>query len=250
MNLEALLRSHAAWERISYARLAAPHGAGAARNLALRMIRGEYVAFLDPDNRYAPDHLERAVEAIARTGATASLAGSRLAIERTDGAASGAEQVGEIADYGGAESDVALLEIAHAVPLDALVLYRGLFDRVGTFNDAVPLLDDWDFTLRLARAVRFAPAGSTSVTVTARLGLFAQRLGGALPHYAAVLDALYAAHPVESHAAERRARHRVDVANAVGAAHDWLREPHGVAAFMSVLAGRSPAVAGAIRQPA
>jgi glycosyltransferase involved in cell wall biosynthesis len=250
MNLEALLRSHAAWERISYARLAAPHGAGAARNLALRMIRGEYVAFLDPDNRYAPDHLERAVEAIARTGATASLAGSRLAIERTDGAASGAEQVGEIADYGGAESDVALLEIAHAVPLDALVLYRGLFDRVGTFNAAVPLLDDWDFTLRLARAVRFAPTGSISVTVSARLGLFAQRLGAALPHYLAVLDALYAAHPVESHAAERRALHRVDVANAFGAAHDWLREPHGVAAFMSVLAGRSPAVAGAIRQPA
>ncbi len=249
MNLEALLRSHAAWERIAYARLATPHSPGAARNLALRMIRGEYVAFLDPDNRYAADHLERAVEAIARTGAMASLAGSCLAVERTDGTASNAEQVGEVAAFGGAESDLALLEIAHAVPLDAVVLYRGLFDRIGTFNDAVPLLDDWDFTLRLARAVRFAPTGSTSVTVTARLGLFAQRLGAALPHYLAVLDALYAAHPVEGHAAERRARHRADVANALAAAPDWLREAHGVEAFMSVLAGRSPAPTE-IRRPA
>ena len=249
MNLEALLRSHPAWERISYARLATPQNPGAARNLALRMIRGEYVAFLDPDNRYEADHLERAVEAIARSGATASLAGSRLAVERTDGTAGNAEQVGEIAEFGGAERDLAMLEIAHAVPLDVLVLYRGLFDRIGTFNDAVPLLDDWDFTLRLARAVRFAPAGSTSVIVAARLGLFAQRLGAALPHYAAVLDALYAAHPVEGHAAEQRVRHRTGVASALAAAPDWLREPHGVAAFMSVLSGRSP-VPDAIQQPA
>ena len=87
----------------------------------------------------------------------ASLASARLVIERSNGAASTSELLGESAPFGGEESDVARLEVAHAVPLDALVFYRGLLDRIGSFNDTVPLLDDWDFTLRLARAARFAP---------------------------------------------------------------------------------------------
>ncbi|HEY0393623.1 MAG TPA: glycosyltransferase family 2 protein, partial [Candidatus Elarobacter sp.] len=74
---ESLLAAHPAHERMSYVRLPAAHTTGAARNLALRMIRGEYVAFLDADNRFAPDHLERAVDAILRSGAEVSIASSR-----------------------------------------------------------------------------------------------------------------------------------------------------------------------------
>jgi len=239
--VDALVRAHPAWERVSYARLPVQHTAGAARNLGLRMIRGEYVAFLDPDNRFTPEHLQRAVDAIARTGAMASLAQARLVLEPALGSAIIPEPLGVVEPLGGSEDDVSRLEIAQTVALDAVVLYRGLFDTIGAFNDTVPSLDDWDFTLRLARAVRFAPAGAITVDVVARLGLTAQRLGGALPNYLAVLDALYAAHPGDARVADERARHRAAVAGALGAAADWLREPHGLAAFMEALAGRRPA---------
>ncbi len=238
--VEAMLRAHPAWERIAYVRLPTTHTAGAARNLALRMIRGEYVAFLDPDDSFSPDHLEHAVAEIARMGAMVSLATSRLVLERTNGAASTSEPLGESAPFGGDESDVARLDVAHAIPLGALVLYRGLLDRIGGFNDSVPILADWDFTLRLARAARFAPTGASTLGVTARLNLTAQRLGTALAHYPAVLDALYAAHPADARVAELRARHRDVVVSALAAAPDWLREPRGVAEFMDALGGRAP----------
>src|SRR6202011_5524475 len=62
--VEALLQAHPVRERMSYVRLPTQHSAAAARNLGLRMIRGEYVSFLDPDDRFAPEHLERAIETI------------------------------------------------------------------------------------------------------------------------------------------------------------------------------------------
>ncbi|MBV9409506.1 MAG: glycosyltransferase [Candidatus Eremiobacteraeota bacterium] len=249
--LEPVLRAHPVWERTSYVRLPTTNTAGAARNLALRMYRGEYVAFLDPDNRFAPNHLERAVDAIATTGALASLAEARLIVERTDGVATRAETVGEVARFSGEEDDVIRLEVAHTLRLDQVVLYRGMIDRIGRFNDAVPLLDDWDFLLRLVRATRFAPSGAVGVDVTVRLGLVAQRLGATLGHYPAILDALYAAHPAEPATVSARVRHRAEVVNAIGAANDWLTDPNGVAAFAAVLAGRPvPSPLAPVLQPA
>lgn len=243
MPVEALLRAHPAWERTSYVRLPVQRSGGAARNLALRMIRGEYVAFLEADDRFAPEHLERAVETIGRTGAQVALATARLVLERTNGMASTVEPLGEVAPFGGDETDVASLEFAHAIPLGALVFYRGLLDRIERFNEAVPILEDWDFMLRLARAARFAPTASLTLDVTARLGLVAQRLGPALPQYLAVLDALYAAHAVDASVGARREGHRADVARALAAAGDWIGETRGLAAFMCALAGRSAFVA-------
>ena len=123
------------------------------------------------------------------------------------------------------------------------MFYRGLLDRIGGFNDTVPLLDDWDFTLRLARAARFAPTGATTVAMTARLDLVAQRLGAALPHYLAVLDALYAAHPADARVAEearappreRRERARRGARLAARAARP--RRVHGRARRPRILTG-------------
>ncbi len=249
IDCEALLRAHPAWPRTSYVRLPAPVTVGAARNLALRMARGEYLAFLDPDNRFAPEHLQSAVDAIVRSGAVATFAGSRLVVERTDAVALSPERIGD-APYGGGEPDLARLTVAHAIPLDAFVIYRGALARTGTFNASVPSLDDWDFAMNLARAVRCVPTGDITLDVVARLDLAAQRLAASYPSYLVVLDALYAAHPVDAALADARAGHRAAVAEALGAAGDWVREPRGLVAFMHALAGRAGAAPLRLAQPA
>jgi hypothetical protein len=249
IETEAMLRAHPAWKQTSYVRLPAAATPGAARNLALRMARGEYVAFLDPDNRFAPEHLERAVDTIARTGAMAAFSRSRLVVERTDNVASSAQAVAE-APYGGDPADLERLAVAHAIPLDAFVVYRGAFARTGTFHETVPFLEDWHFALTLACAAGCAPTGAVSVDVVARLGLAVQRLGSTYPAYLTVMDALYAAHPADAVVAGERARHRAALAEAIGAAPDWIREPHGVIAFMTALAGRHGRIGARAAQPA
>lgn len=45
-------------ERIRYCRLASNRGVGAARNVALRLARGDYVCFVDGDDAIEPDYIE------------------------------------------------------------------------------------------------------------------------------------------------------------------------------------------------
>lgn len=55
--------------RIHYTRLAQNGGPAAARNQALRRAAGRYVAFLDSDDLWEPDKLERQIAFMERTGA-------------------------------------------------------------------------------------------------------------------------------------------------------------------------------------
>ncbi len=240
---EALLRSHRAWDRISYVRLPKQHVTAAALNLGIRMVRGEYVAFLDPDDRVAPDHLARAIEALARDGAQAAVAETRLLLERGNERTSATEPLGRIEPFGGA-ADLPALAVAPVVPLSAMVLYRGFFDQIGGFNERLAYFEDWEFAIRLART-GFAATGATTVEQSARLELSAQRLGAALPQVLPMLDAVYAMHPVDDATNALRRRYRAELSAAVAGARDWVAEPRGLAAFMCTLAGRSGVPAGA-----
>lgn len=56
-----VLIPYMARENFRYLKTAGGTGGGAARNLALKHCSGEYVAFLDDDDRYLPEKLERQV---------------------------------------------------------------------------------------------------------------------------------------------------------------------------------------------
>ena len=245
ISVEALVQAHPVHDRLSYLRLPTQHSAAAARNLGLRMVRGEYVAFLDSDDRFTPEHLERAIETIAREGTQVAVATARLVLERTNPPANVVETLGEVVPFGGDADAVAALPVAHSLPLASLVFYRGLIDALGRFDEGLPLLEDWDYALRMARATRFATTGAMTVDVTARLGLASQRLGVLFPHYLASLDRIYGAHAVDDALAQRRAAHRRDVTALIGVARDWIGEPHGLGAFMCGLAGRAAFAAAA-----
>lgn len=192
-----LLRAHPAWERIAYVRLVPQRPPGAVRNFALRMLRGEFVAFLDEDNVFAPRHLESLLSTLERADADVAAAGARLVIDRTDVHAIAFEPLAVVDGvFRGPGDPAELSAVANALPLNALLHRRVLFEAAQRFNEETPILEDFDYVSRLINVGRFAFSGEQTVDVHVRLGLRDQALGVHLSRYVPILDALYAARPV------------------------------------------------------
>jgi O-antigen biosynthesis protein len=236
--LEHLLRAHPAWDRISLLRLAKPLFPGAARNLALRLIRGEYVAYLDEDNRFRPDHLASLIDRIERSGAEVAVASAALIVERADARGLGRVPVAESSNIFREERDPAELElIANATPLNAVLHHRRTLVRSESFNETLPILEDFEYLLRLERFAPFAYTGAVTLEVCTTLGLVGQSLETRRA-YLPVLDAVYGAHPASGAVVQSRAVHRRTLERVLATAAETTGSPQGAAEFVAVLAGR------------
>jgi len=238
ISLRDLLDAHPQRERISYVRSPASLLPGRAYNLALRMARGEYLAFLSETNTFAPEHLATLADAISRSGGSAAAASARLVLEVHDPRFLHVEQIGDVGIFRGPDDPPELSLVADALPLDALLVYRRIRDRVGGFREIIPLLADYEF---LVRAERDAPITLTpTVTVDVRAGIdLGGTLGPNLGHYLPVLDAVYREHPAPQLDGARKT-HRAAVEHAIGkVAGSGTITAQAAAEFFATLAGHA-----------
>lgn len=121
------------------------NGAGAARNLALAQARGQYIAFLDADDLWVPDHLARM---LAHLESHAGLDLVFAAIDWID--ENGKPMPRTVVRWQGTISYGELLLEFYPVTTSALFARRTAVEQVGGFDPDMRMGADHELCLRIA----------------------------------------------------------------------------------------------------
>jgi GT2 family glycosyltransferase len=116
-------------------------GASGSRNAGAAASEAEFLAFLDDDDVWLPDHLARAMAELTRSGADAVISGLRRI--KHDGT------IQPIVMPPRAAIRDRLFDKNFGMTGSNLVIRRAAFERVGGFDPALPVYNDWDFLIRM-----------------------------------------------------------------------------------------------------
>jgi glycosyltransferase involved in cell wall biosynthesis len=121
-------------------------GPGAARNIGLRAATGRFVAFLDDDDRWLPDKLQRQVAAFDPAAGTVL---------------TGQTTVRDGEDIGGRTPSLSgwvtedLLRGAPGCPTSSVMVRQEVVEQAGDFDEELPIWEDREWYVRLSKHGQF-----------------------------------------------------------------------------------------------
>lgn len=124
-------------------------GRSEAMNIGVRAAKTPFVAFLDDDDLYYPEHLSTLAAATHASSQAAYYTDALSTFHEPadDGSFRETARLRLFAQ----EFDRDLLLFDNYIPLPTLLVRRDDFLRVGGFNKTYDLLEDWDFLIRLSQ---------------------------------------------------------------------------------------------------
>jgi GT2 family glycosyltransferase len=129
--------------RVVYHRKPENDGVSSARNDAMSLCRGEFVAFLDADDRWSPDHLQRKVRLLRQSGCD-------LVYSRVEMFDSHSDQV--MCTWGPTDEELRLFpESMFGRPYlqpSGVVVRASLLADVGKFDESLAYAEDYDYWFR------------------------------------------------------------------------------------------------------
>ena len=129
--------------------LAQPNGGPAsARNLAIRNSRGDYIAFLDSDDLWMKDKLEKQIALLEKNSTVGLAYGEALMFAGNNGEIKIKDKIGFTL-----EPSFRSLLFGDYIPNSTVVIRRRCIDKVGLLNESRDLIgvEDYEYWMRVAK---------------------------------------------------------------------------------------------------
>lgn len=138
--------------RITYICHDRNRGLAATRNTGLRQAKGAYIAYLDDDDRFLPDHIETLVTFLETHKERAAYTDAWRVHEERRGDRYVETKRDVPYSY---EFDAARLLIANCFPVLTVMHERACLEDAGLFDESLTSHEDWDLWIRIAHQCPF-----------------------------------------------------------------------------------------------
>ncbi|MEA2699747.1 MAG: hypothetical protein QOI66_4018, partial [Myxococcales bacterium] len=165
--VEALLDHYAGRLAVTYVRQARNRDRAAARNAGISVARGQYIAYLDDDDCYLPEHLATLVETLRDGKHQVAYSEALLVSEQKTNGHGHYKAGGQIMRMSLPFHRDRLL-VYNDIPILCLMHHRSCLAEVGGFDEALGTHEDWDLVIRLAHRFEFVQVRKLTAAISWR----------------------------------------------------------------------------------
>ncbi len=152
VDVESVVTSLDQKGNITYVKHERNRGLAAARNTGIRLARGKYIAYLDDDDLFYPEHIETLVGFLESSGGGIAYTDAFRAYQIKKGET---YQVVKRDVPFSCDFDAKEILVCNSIPVLCVMHEKSCLDQVGLFDESLTTHEDWDLWIRMSRKFKF-----------------------------------------------------------------------------------------------